>query len=737
MKELYELAARTDCDNLQRLQSLDVFIQPVTAPDDRDHNNRTTAWDFDPNRDRGTFYMPENRALIDAITRYPGLFFIDAHQQSSGYFFPPDQDAALNEISHPALDAIQNVIGPAIQNAFNDQTGQYRNYNTYDLFVPEYGDTVPSLLMGGAGMTYEKGNNESYGKQVYDHYLAMDTTVNVVAQEKDSLAASWIPQWPQAVDQGKTCTVQDNTQVSPPVVDQYEIGQSSIDQEPNTSVCGYYYLPGQHSGDVAQTIKDLQYVGVKVYKLTKAVTVPGAHQFGNFNINAAPGQGSPDLTATVTLPAGTLYIPLSQGTKHWIQAVLGENPYLPFNYFYDEVTWSYSLLRGFAGDGFLTQQLPGGTKMTQIGDPGARTAPARSQPVYAFNTDSMAGLAMVNQLLGQGATVARAAAAFDAAGQHFDTGAALVDGSSIDLATLTADASKWETPVSGLSGYPVAHLAIGLPKIAIYTGGTTVPTNPAIHGTGDGYCTTSTYCEAMFDLTQKEGFPTSAIGQLTSTDLSNGVLQSSSYTVLIDPGSTISATTPTGTAGTPAAAVQAFINGGGTFLGTSNGGATSARNAGVTALNTNTIAGISTPGSTFDASWNTADPAGWGLDAGGWVYRESNNDPVFDPATLAGNGSTVPAATAVATYSPAATAAGRPFGNCYGYEINANANLPGRPRWLTSRSLRSRDHARLRPVVPGLDHGRGAAGTERDLLPDRNGYPRRTDVGRARPGRCA
>ena len=231
-KELYELAARTDCDNAARLASLDVFVQPVTAPDDRDHNNRTLAWSFDPNRDRGTFLMPENRTLTAAITKYPGLFFIDAHQQSSGYFFPPDQDAALNEISHPALDQIQNVIGPAIQRAFNDQTGQYRNYNTYDLFVPEYGDTVPSLLMGGAGMTYEKGNNENYGKQVYDHYLAMDTTVNVVASQKAALLTDWISQWPEAVSQGQNCKVQDNTQVSPPVVDQYEIGQSDDRPEP-------------------------------------------------------------------------------------------------------------------------------------------------------------------------------------------------------------------------------------------------------------------------------------------------------------------------------------------------------------------------------------------------------------------------------------------------------------------------------------------------------------------------
>src|SRR5215468_4476682 len=418
-KELYELAARTDCDNLRRLSSLDTFIQPVTAPDDRDHNNRTTAWALDPNRDRGTFHQPENEGLIKAITRYPGLFFIDAHQQSSGYFFPPDQDAAHHEIAHSALDAIQNVIGPAIQNAFNDQTGQYRNYNTYDMFVPEYGDTVPALLQGGAGMTYEKGNNESYGKQVYDHYLAIDTTVNVVADQKESLLTDWIKQWPEAVAQGQSCTIQNNTQVSPPIIDQYEIGQSSIDQEPNTDVCGYYYLPGKHSGDVAETIAELQFVGVRVYRLDHTVTVSSAHRFGDFAVDPPPGQ-SPVRTSTVTLPAGTLYIPLDQDTKHWIQGVLDENPYLPFNYNYDEVTWSYSLLRGFAGDGFLTQQPPTSAKMSLIGDPALGSAPAASQPVYAFNTDSMAGLAMVNQLLNQGASVSRAAGAFDASGQHFD-----------------------------------------------------------------------------------------------------------------------------------------------------------------------------------------------------------------------------------------------------------------------------------------------------------------------------
>ena len=107
---------------------------------------------------------------------------------------------------------------------------------------------------------------------------------------------------------------------------------------------------------------------------------------------------------------------------------------------------------------------------------------------------------MANQLLGQGASVSRGAAAFDSGGVHFTTGAALVDGTSIPLATLNADSAQWGTPVYGLGSYPVSHYALRLPKIGIYTGATTAPTNPTFHGAGDGQCTSTVYCEAMYDL---------------------------------------------------------------------------------------------------------------------------------------------------------------------------------------------------------------------------------------------
>ena len=120
-RQLYELAARTDCHNLQRLSNLTLFLDPARNPDGRDANSRYTAWGFDPNRDFGTRNQPENRNFMPEINKYPGLFFIDAHQNTGSYFFPPNEDPVHHEISQFALDFIQYRIGPAIQQAMNDQ----------------------------------------------------------------------------------------------------------------------------------------------------------------------------------------------------------------------------------------------------------------------------------------------------------------------------------------------------------------------------------------------------------------------------------------------------------------------------------------------------------------------------------------------------------------------------------------------------------------------------------------
>lgn len=678
-RELYELAARTDCANIRRLVNLDLFLQLVRNPDGRDAVTRTTAWGYDPNRDFGTRNQPENKQFIPLMNEYPGLFFIDAHQQGgSAYFFPPNEDPIHHEISSFSINTVQNKVGPALQQIFNDQSTLYTNYSQYDLFTPEYGDTVPSLIMGAAGMTYEKGNAEAYSKQVYDHYVAIDQTVNTISNDKVNTTREWIKQWPEAVEQGKNCELQPNKLGSPLHDEMNPIPAGK-------TVCGYFYRPDQHSGDVASLLKNMQEVGVKVYKLNSDQTLNGVKAYGKD-------------AGTSTLPAGTYYIPLAQGMKHWIQAVLGENPFIPYPFYYDVVTWSYGMQRGLAGSGFLTDKNSVPTDMTELGAPDFGGAPAAQSPVYAFNTDSMQGLALTAELLDKGVNVYRGTTAFDADNKRFFTGAALVDGASLRSSgvDLNAMAKARQTPVSGLDRYPVARRQMTKPKIGVYTGNALIPSNPLyVSGANvttpgsPGHCALTSgsnpFCEALFTLRVKDNLPASTVVPITTTDVTNGVLESGNFTAVINANYTIAA-------GATADKVKSFVNNGGRYVGYGTNGAATARNSGLSNLCTNPVPStMKTPGVTYDATFDTSNPVAWGFDLGGWIYRQTS-DPMFDGASLTGSftcGGTPysnPSSSSAINYAPDLNSDASLKGQKYGLSVNATGPglLDGRPAVVTS-----------------------------------------------------
>ena len=642
-RNLYELAARTDCWNARRLRDMDFFLLPVRNPDGRDAIIRTSAWSFDHNRDFGTQNQIENGAFLPLLKQYPGVFYIDAHQTSNGYFFPPNEDPVHHEISDFTVDFINDLIGPAIRQSFDDQSIAYFNYDTYDLFVPEYGDTVPSLLSGAAGMTFEKGTSEIYGKQVYEHYLAIESTVDVTVRNKPAVLEGWVEQWADAVRQGSRCDLEPNELVSPLT--------EPLKQQPAYDVCGYFFRPDKHEGDAAALIRHMRNQGVHVFRLESAVNAAGVREFGT-------GTSKEGI-----LPQGTLYIPLNQPLKHWIQAVMGEDPFEPIEFFYDVATWSYPMHRGLASDGFLTSQLPPGVPMSEIGDPALGSVSGAGEPVYAFETDSMQALAMVYELLDAGVRVDRAAEAFDAGGRDFTTGTALVRESDLGGVDLAALAAKRQTPVTGLGGYPVEHHVMEKPKVGLYAG-TVEPNNPLRPNAGapaPGHCGSqpgvppsngqNPYCIALFTLTQKDALPSAMFRPVTAAQLAAGELADGGFTALLNPNGTIAA-------GPAGAALQEFVNEGGTYVGTLNGGIVSARNAGITTANTideDTLdepdAEFATPGSTFTGAFDTDSPVAWGFDDGGFIYRQSTTSPIFDPASLAGNGGTIPAASAAVSYA--------------------------------------------------------------------------------------
>ena len=75
---------------------------------------------------------------------------------------------------------------------------------------------------------------------------------------------------------------------------------------------------------------------VTVYQLTDPLALADFHPYG-------------DPAGATTLPAGTYWIPMAQAQKHWIQAMLNEEPWIPFDVTYDVTAWSNPLLMNLDG----------------------------------------------------------------------------------------------------------------------------------------------------------------------------------------------------------------------------------------------------------------------------------------------------------------------------------------------------------------------------------------------------
>jgi hypothetical protein len=91
-------------------------------------------------------------------------------------------------------------------------------------------------------------------------------------------------------------------------------------------------------------------------------------------------------------------VTLAQTQKHWVEAMLGEDPYAAVAYFYDVASWSNPLLMGLDG-GAIRSRLPRGVR-------GPGTVPDRpGAPPFAGDSEGAAEIAM--KLLRNGLPVGR------------------------------------------------------------------------------------------------------------------------------------------------------------------------------------------------------------------------------------------------------------------------------------------------------------------------------------------
>jgi Zinc carboxypeptidase len=593
LKALYELAAGLDCEAWTRNANLVTVVVPTQNPDGRDAGRRQNEFGFDLNRDWFARTQPETAGKIDLLRAYPPQVYVDAHEMGGRqFFFPPNADPIHHEIPGEAVDWI-NRIGAANAAAFGYNGACsaevsvecYFNYDVYDLFFMGYGDSVPAAGFGAAGMTYEKGSASAVEDRVTQQFTTQWATLGWAAANRREVLDGYYRTWRTAVAQGRAGALEPNEVVQPGNTVQFPV--------PPVAVRSYFLLPDRQLGDARRLVERLRGMDVEVYRLRAPVTVPDARVFG--------GRSARNLR----VPAGAYWIPMDQPQKHWIQAIMGEDPYVPFPYFYDVSSWSNPLLMGvptvYTGDRLrpLADRVtgPDGGVVRQ---PGTRS--------YTYPLDSSAAAGLTFALLGRGVPVRR------------------------DLGT-------------GVVGLPTAAAPRDLDRLARSAGVTVTASRAPARGTplekpdvglfaGTGISTTSgSYGEARFVLGDQWGLDPTPV---TTADVNGNTAAFTDRDVLLVPDGS-SATGGLDAAGL--ANLRAWVAAGGTYLGLRNEGTRVARAAGLTStVEVPKPAEYQVLGSHFRvdvAPASPASPIGSGRPAEDFEFN--NSDPILSASTTGTN----------------------------------------------------------------------------------------------------
>ncbi|MER7418325.1 M14 family zinc carboxypeptidase [Micromonospora peucetia] len=594
LKTLYELAAGLSCEVARRNDNLVTIIVPTQNPDGRDASRRQNEYGFDLNRDWFARTQQETDGKLELMRRYPPQVFVDAHEMGGRqYFFPPNADPIHHEVAGEAVDWI-NRIGEANKAGFgfNGACGDavttecYFNYSTYDLFFMGYGDTVPAAGFGAAGMTFEKGSASAVADRVQQQFHTQWATLGWAAAHRREVLDGWFTIWKDALAEGRAGALQPNEVVQPDNTVQFPV--------PQQTVRSYFLLPDRQLADARRLVDRLRRMDVEVYEVTKPLKLPTARVFG--------GRSATNLT----VPEGAYWIPMDQPQKHWIQAVMGEDPHVPFPYFYDVSSWSNPLLMGLNAVWTGATVRPRARLVERIEDTGGgRVSAAPRRGSYTYELDSAAAAEFTFTLLGRGVGLVR----------DLDTGTV-----GMPARALTPELDRAARKL-GVTLAPRRTSAAGTPVVRPNVGlfqGTGISTISGSHG------------EARYVLGKRWGLDLTPV---TTADINDNTPVFTGRSVLLVPDGS----SPTG--GLTAAGqanLRAWVAEGNTYLGLRNEGTRMARSAGLTSTTEKPKpSGYTMIGSHLRVDVDGDSPVALGRPAEDFEFN--NNDPILSPSSTGTN----------------------------------------------------------------------------------------------------
>jgi hypothetical protein len=348
LQVLYDLADRSDCAATAVLESANVLIMPTQNPDGRELETRRNAYGFDMNRDWFARTQPETDGKLEVLRRYPPMLFIDAHEfGSANYLFPPHADPEYHETPDTVHDWIFDLYGPAMETSFEREGLRYFHGAPYDFFASVFGDTVPAVGFHAAGMTFEKDNGDPIADRTREQYVASWTSL-VAGATEPGLVAAWHASFVQAHREGVAGSLEPNGV--------YNSGSVLLQPVPDQRVRHYFVRDDTDRAiEVHSLVRRLQRMDVDVFRLTRSLAVSDFHAYGS----AA--------AASVALPAGTYWIPMAQGQKHWIQSMMHDETWIPTDVTYDVSAWSNPQLLNLRGGWSGRVLSPGASLVSQLG----------------------------------------------------------------------------------------------------------------------------------------------------------------------------------------------------------------------------------------------------------------------------------------------------------------------------------------------------------------------------------
>jgi len=589
LQVLYDLASRTDCEVTEINENVVTVIQPSQNPDGRDDNRRQNDYGFDLNRDWFARTQTETDAKLSVVDKYPPQVFMDVHEMGGRqYFFPPNADPIHHEVATESVTWI-NEIGEANKAGFNYNgacssavtTECYFNYDIYDLYFMGYGDTVPATAYGAAGMTYEKGSSSPIELRVDQQLRTQWATIGWASDNRERIVRDYYNIYKDALAQGQQGSLEPNEVLQPGNEVQFEV--------PDIDIRSYFLLSDRNLGDVRKMVERLRSFDVEVYRTNKQHKLDSAYVMGG------------DTATDLTVPKGSYWIPMAQPQKHWIQAIMGEDGYAPFAYFYDVSSWSNPLLMGintvFTGDDVkppaaLVKKPDGGVLKTKGRD-----------KTFSYTLDSSQAAALTFRLLGDGYDLYR-----DMSTNEVSFGQPGNSDALDELATSFGVDVERTRPIKGVK--------LTMPSIGLF------------EGTGISFA--GSHGEARYILEQRWG--TSA-APVTATDINTNSAALQNLDVLVVPDGTSSTG---GLTATGLVNLRQWVSDGGTYIGLRRQGTRMARSALMTSTTEKAPpAGYIVPGAHFRVNTNDGSSVGLGRPAEDFQFN--NSDPILNPSTTGVN----------------------------------------------------------------------------------------------------